>query len=173
MTVENKKTEINDFKEKLSKALDQIEILKNDLKVQHSFSCQTCDYKASTDIDLEEHMKIKHEPMCNLCDLNFKTIESLEKHTCKQNIDNAEFNQFYTKNWMLSHGCSAVFNKHQQKEIANKKCWNHVCPCRELPAWHNLGQGDSLGDEHGILHAERNKFIEDGVVHWSALCKEF
>ena len=71
---------------------------------------------------------------------------------------------------MLSHGCSAVFNKHQKKEIAilhNENCWNHVSPCRELPAWHTLGQGDSLGDEHGILHAERNEFIEVGVVHWS------
>ena len=51
VTVENKNSEVNDLREKLSKAFDQIEILKSDSKVQHSFSCQTCDYKASTDND--------------------------------------------------------------------------------------------------------------------------
>ena len=134
--------------------------------------CQACDYKAVTDVHLQEHIKMKHEPSCKFCELKFESIESLEKHTCKQNIINAEFKQFYTKNWILTHGCSAVFNKQMQQEVAilhNHNCWAHVCPCRELPGWHT---GDTLSDANGIVHVERKEFVVKGVIRWSALCEE-
>ena len=44
-----------------------------------------------------------------------------------------------------------------------------MCPCRELPGWHT---GDIMHDANGMLHADRDKFIEDGVVNWSSLCEE-
>ena len=99
--------------------------------------------------------------------MKFKTGD-----TCKLNIVNAEFKHFYLKNWILTHGCTAIFDKHQREEIAVlhiDKCWTHVCPCRELPGWHT---GDSLHDANGIFHADRDKLIEDGMVNWSSLCEE-
>ena len=157
----------------MSKAYADVKILTGDLKVAQQFSCQHCDFKTSTEVLLKEHIEVKHEPECKFCEKQFQTSELLEKHTCKLNINNAEFKEFYMKNWILTHGCSAVFSKHLQKEIAIlhiDNCWKHICPCRELPAWHSLGE--ILDDENGILHAGRGDFIENGVVHWSALCKE-
>ena len=96
VTVENKNYEVNNLKQELSKAFAEIETLKCDLKEaqQNHLFCQACDYKAVTDVHLKEHIKMKHEPSCKFCELKFESIESLEKHTCKQNIINAEFNQF-------------------------------------------------------------------------------
>ena len=175
MTLENKNTEVNDLGVKLSTALIEIETLKGNLKdIQgHQFKCHNCEFKCSSEALLQEHLK-KHEPTCKFCDNKFKTYGALEKHTCKLNISNAEFNQFYLKNWILTHGCTGIFNKHQLKEIAvlhNDTCWTHVCPCRELPGWHT--SDESLHDGHGIFHGERKEFIENGVVNWSALCEEF
>ena len=174
MTIENENKEVNDLEVKLSTALNQIDTLKDDLKdIQgHQFICQTCEFKCSSEALLQEHLK-KHEPNCKFCDNKFKTDGALEKHTCKLNINNAEYNQFYLKNWILTHGCTGIFNKHQLKEIAvlhTDTCWSHVCPCRELPGWHT--SDESLCDEHGIFHGERKEFIENGVVNWSALSKE-
>ena len=126
------------------------------------FSCQLCDFKTSTEVLLKEHIEDEHEPECKFCEKQFQTSELLEKHTCKLNINNAEFKEFYMKNWILTHGCSAVFSKHLQKEIANlhiDKCWKHICPRRELPAWHSLGE--ILDDENGILHAGRKDFYRE------------
>ena len=52
-----------------------------------------------------------------------------------------------------------------------KKCWSHVVPCRELPGWHTPDQ--TMHDEHGTFHGERKQFIQNGVVLWKTLCKEF
>ena len=173
-TLENKKIEVNDLKKQLSKAFIEIEDLKGSLEdiQKYQFKCQNCEYEASTEVLLEEHMK-KHEPICKFCNLTFKTSETLKKHTCKLNIENAEFKQFYLKNWILTHGCTALFNKNQMKEIAilhNETCFTHICPCRELPGWHCLG--DTMYDADGILHAPRKDFIDNGVVNWSELHKE-
>ena len=138
------------------------------------FKCNDCDYGASTEAILQEHIHTKHEPTCKFCELKFKTSDAFEKHTCKINIKNAEFKQYYLKNWILTHGCTGIFSKHEQKEIAilhNKKCWTHVCPCRELPGWKSLGE--ILSDADGILHAGREQFIENEEVHWSDLCENF
>ena len=175
-TVESKKIEVNDLKEQLSDALLEIQNVKEYSKdiQQYKFNCESCEYMASTEAQLQEH-KVKHEQICKFCESKFKTLETLGKHTCKLNISNSEFKQFYIKNWILTHGCSGIFDKHLSKEVAilhNETCWNHVCPCRELPGWHYSG-GESLHDGNGILHAARSEFIENGVVHWSTLCKEF
>ena len=108
------------------------------------------------------------------CELKFKTSDAFEKHTFKINIKNAELKQYYLKKWVLTHGCTGIFSKHEQKEIAilhNKKCWTHVCPCRELPGWKSLGE--ILSDADGILHAGREHLIKNGEVHWSDLCENF
>ena len=171
----NKNIELTDLKEQLSKAFTEIVTLKGALKdaQEYSFSCQMCNFEASIELLLKEHVKFKHEPICKFCELKFLSSEAKEKHTCKLNINNSEFQQFYIKNWILTHGSSGVYNKHEQKEIAilhNDKCWRHICPCRELPGWHSLGE--IMNDEHGILHAARSEFVENGVVHWAALSKE-
>ena len=135
--------------------------------------CKCCDFKASTEAQLQEHM-IKHEPTCKFCDLKFKSSTALERHTCKLSINNAEFKQFYLKNWILTHGCTGIYDKHQSKEVAvlhNDACWTHTCPWRELPGWQTSDQ--SLHDGDGIFHGARKEFIENGIVHWSPLCQEF
>ena len=174
MTLEHRNTEVQDLKVKLAKALAEMENLECNLQEvqEYKFKCENCEFKCSTDILLKEHM-MEHEASCKFCDSKFKTSEALRKHTCKQNIGNAEYKQFYLKNWILTHGCTGIYNKHQLKEIAvlhNETCWTHVCPCRELPGWHC---GNSLHDGDGIFHAKRRDFIENGVVSWSDLCKEF
>ena len=174
VTLENKSTEVKDLKLELSKALTEVDNIKGNLKeIQgYQFRCKSCEYEASTESLLKEHM-MKHEPTCKFCESKFKTSQSLEKHTCKLSINNSEYKQFYLKNWILTHGCTAIFDKHQSKETAilhNDACMTHVCPCRELPGWHE--PGDSMHDEKGIFHAARQEFIENGVVHWSALCQE-
>ena len=138
MTLENKNTKLNDLKGQLSKAFSEIDTLKHDLNLAQ-FGCQQCDYKAYTEELLQKHIHQKHEPNCKFCERTFETSEELGKHTCKISITNAEFKQFYLKNWILTHGCTRIFNKHRKKEVAIlhiEKCWIHVVPCRELPDWH-------------------------------------
>ena len=118
-------------------------------------------------------MKEKHEYTCLSRDLKFETTEKLKKHVCKLNIKNPEFKQFYMKNWMLTHGCSGLFDRHQFKEIAVlhiDKCWNLICPCRELPDFYILGK--SLYNENGVLHLKRKDYIKNGEIGWPALDKE-
>ena len=64
-TLENKNTEVDDVKVQLSKAFTEIEELKVSLKdIQEcQFSCENCEFHASTNDLLQEHMK-EHEPTC-------------------------------------------------------------------------------------------------------------
>ena len=116
-TLETKNIEVNDLKEQMSNAFSESETLKGALEDAEKcvFNCKICNFEASNELLLQEHMKIKHEPTCKFCELTFLTSEAQEKHTCKLNINNPEFQEFYIKNWILTHGCSGVYNKHQLK----------------------------------------------------------
>ena len=53
---------------------------------------------------------MKREPTCTFCEFKFKTSQGFEKHTCKLSIINSEYKQFYLKNWILTHGFTAIFD---------------------------------------------------------------
>ena len=57
---------------------------------EDKFKCETCEFMASTEAQLQDHM-VKHEHICKFCELTFKTLETLGKHTCKLNIGYSEF----------------------------------------------------------------------------------
>ena len=64
-----------------------------------------------------------------------------------------------------------MFNNHQQKEVAilnTEKRWIHMVLCIELPGWHTPDA--TMHDELGIFHADRQQFIQNGMVQWLALC---
>ena len=172
ITLKDKKTEIEELKLELSRIKDEFREMKKEFGIlkDSSYKCESCDYRAVTGENLKAHIRENHENTCLSCNLEFETHDKLKKHKCKIIIHNPEFKYYFVKNWLLTHGCSVLFNRNMKKEVAilhSDTCWNLICPCRELPGWYTRGQ--TLHDADGVFHVALNEVVKEGKVDWQEL----
>ena len=98
--------------------------LKEDVKnlKKRLFPCIFCDYTFESEEDLSNHVRRMHDEKCNKCDLGFDDRRKLRDHICKVHLRNPARGNCYMKNWIVTNGCTPIYNKATMTEIATLHC---------------------------------------------------
>ena len=97
--------------------------------------CGSCEFVSDEDNDIKMHMTYSHTFFCNTCKLEFESQKKLESHMCRIHITNPACGDSYTKNWIISRGCTRVFSTFLKKEIVFlhcQQCIDGVNSCSDL-----------------------------------------
>ena len=135
------------------------------------FSCVFCNYKTDSENSLKVHIRANHDWKCKACDLAFETNSKLDGHICKTNIRHPTYGNLYINNWILTKGCTPIFNNCTKKKVVNihhKDCWRRICPCPELKP--NISDRIPV-DENEVLHCNVSRFVRNGLVNWPQLVR--
>ena len=102
----------------------------------------------------------------------FENDSKLRTHICKTNIRNPTYGNLYLNNWILTKGCTPIFNRHFKKEVVTlhwEDCWRRICPCQELKP--NISDKNEF-DKDGVFHCKVSRFVRNGLVNWSDIMME-
>ena len=128
------------------------------LKTHTIHCCELCSFQTEIKSDLTRHKSSEHF-RCQECLETFITNEKLKKHTCKHDIGNPSFEQYYSRSWMDSNNCNKIYCNNIKQEVAIlhcEKCLKGEKSCCWSPYTLN-GQSD------GVKHLEFEKYTKDYI----------
>ena len=109
----------------------------------------------------------KHIFSCEICDSTFNSESKLKSHLCRTIVINPACGEYYTKDWIISKGCTAIFYKPEESEVLilhSQQCLNNTNRCPDLPGHYDITNYD--GD---TWHAPLNDFFSEGKISWENL----
>ena len=164
--------------------VSEIEMLRLEMKnfCKNQLSCVYCEYETDEDGDMKDHIKSLHgenedgktqEIKCDVCEYKCKTRSKLKNHMCRMFIENPSFKQLCVKNWIIPNGCTSLFSKKVNQEIAilhSEDCIKNKNQCPDLPDWY---PGEHNNYDGSIWHNELGKYLFGRKIDWSILNVDF
>ena len=144
-----------------------------DENIPTTSKCKSCDYESDDEDEMNRHVNVKHKLCCDLCNLDFESDRKLKNHTCKILVSNPSCGDSYTKNWILSHGCTRVFSHSLKREIVflhSQQCVDGVKSCPDILSDYDIEMVNYDGE---IWHDCVDKFISEGKIDWEDLRANF
>ena len=110
--------------------------LKAHIELDHEYSCDLCDFRASIRSEIDNHESSHHNFFCEECNNIFRTQNKLKIHTCKLEVVNPECGSLYSKAWLDANGCNSIFCSNLSQEIAvlhSEQCVANTKTCCWIP----------------------------------------
>ena len=138
------------------------------------FICSRCDYETNCKEDLSKHYEVKHSLFtCRVCHMTIRAESNLQTHLCRVLVKNPTHQSFYSKGWYDANGCSPIFCKIKNQEVAwlhHTKCFIEPCAARKDFIENN--DDEEKTNEEEFTNLRLDSLITNGEIDWKRFMKE-